>query len=192
MSDNGDLPITELLKEWSRGDPTALDRLIPLIYRDLRAMAGRHLRREGPTCTLQPTELVHEVFLRFQEAQQPNWENRTHFFGTAAEIMRRILIDQSRRRKAAKRDGLRVALEEAEGQAAPRSVELEQLDEAIRRLGEIDPRAAEVVKLRYFAGLDIEETAAALEVSPATVKREWTVAKAWLLRALSSRAAGTS
>jgi len=181
--------VTRLLHELSGGDESAMARLIPLIYDELHAIAAREMRRERPDHTLQPTALVHEVFLRLADKPDLSWESRAHFLNIAAQAMRRILVEHARRRKADKRGGgaERVTLDEefqAPGQGAP---DLVDLDEALQRLSAIDPRKGRVVELRFFAGLSVEETARLLAISEATVKREWQFAKAWIQRELGNR-----
>ena len=176
--------ITHLLKEWSAGDRQALDRLTPLVYEELRHQAARYLRRERPDHTLQTTALIHEAYLRLIDAKDVNWQSRAHFFAIAANLMRRILVEHARRRDADKRGGsqVRVQLDEALAVANEADVDLLAIDEALDRLAAIDPQQARVVELRFFSGLSVEETAAALGVSPKTVKRDWSVARAWLRR----------
>ena len=179
--------ITTLLLSWREGDERALERLVPLVYDELRRVARRQLRRESPAVTLQPTVLVHEVYLRLVDVRRATFASRTHFFGVAATLMRRIVVDQARRRHADKRGGgvTMMHLDEVSPVTPPSSVNVLALDEALDSLARIDPRAVRVVELRFFAGLTTPETAAALEVSTATVEREWSFAKAWLLRRLS-------
>jgi RNA polymerase sigma factor (TIGR02999 family) len=174
--------VTELLLAWGRGDERALEQLAPLVYAELHRRAAGSMRREGTGHTLQPTALVHEVYLRMVDQDRAAFKNRAQFFGVAAQMMRRILVDHARRRRAGKRGaGLRVELDAANEPATPAAdVDLEALDAALATLAAQDPRQAHVVELRYFGGLSIEETAALLDISPATVKREWTVARAWL------------
>ena len=181
--------VTSLLRAWSAGDPEAGRRLVPLVYGELRRRAGAYLRRERPGHTLQPTALVHEAWLRLA-GQDVDWRNRSQFFGMASQLMRRILVDHARRRGAARRGGggLQVPLEEAMGTTAGGDrVDLVRLDEALTELAEIDPRQGRIVELRFFGGLTTEETAGLLGVSPATIKRDWTVAKAWLFDRLRER-----
>ncbi|HYX83097.1 MAG TPA: ECF-type sigma factor [Gemmatimonadales bacterium] len=181
--------ITELLLAWSAGDRSAFDALVPIVYAELRRQAQRALRRENIGHTLQPTALIHEAFLRLVGQQRARWESRTQFFAVAAQLMRRLLVDHARARRSAKRGGgtHHVTLAEAspstEGSEAE-DVEVLALDEALGRLTTMDPGKARLVELRYFAGLSIAETAAALGVSPSTVDREWAVAKRWLRREL--------
>jgi RNA polymerase sigma factor (TIGR02999 family) len=182
--------VTELLHAWGDGDATALDRLTPIVYTELKRQAARYLRREAPGHTLQTTALVHEAYLRLADGSDTKWESRSQFFAIAAKLMRRILVDHARTRHAEKRGGsaIQVPLEEDTAPAAERGVDLLALDEALVRLAQLDERQAKVVELRYFAGLGIEETGETLGISPATVKREWTVARVWLKRELTSGA----
>jgi RNA polymerase sigma factor (TIGR02999 family) len=192
MSDPSRAPnVTELLLSWGRGDTAALDRLLPLLYDDLRRVARGHLRRERPGHTLQATALVHEVFLRLVDVNRMTVKSRTHFFALSAALMRQILVDHARRQRASKRGGgaTMIGLSEAAGAAAPTStssVDILALDEALDALSSFDVRQCRVVELRFFAGLDIPEAADALGVSTATVEREWAMAKAWLHRRLST------
>lgn len=176
--------ITHILKEWSDGDPQALDRLTPLVYEELRHQATRYLRRERPGHTLQTTALIHEAYLRLVEAKDVNWQSRAHFFAIAANLMRRVLVDHARRRDAEKRGGpdIRLTLDERVAAAGETGLDLLAIDEALNRLALIDSQQARVVELRFFSGLTVEETATALGVSPKTVKRDWSVARAWLRR----------
>jgi RNA polymerase sigma factor (TIGR02999 family) len=188
--------VTQLLQRWSQGDEAAFDRMLPMVYDELRRMAQRHLQRERDGHTLQGTSLVHEVYLRLAEKSPAQWQSRAHFFGWASTLMRHILIDHARSRQAAKRGGgvelLSLdAMREDRGDAADvpapaaaDSPDLVAVDQALRRLERLDPQQGRVVELRYFCGLSVAETAEALEVSPATVKREWVTARAWLLREL--------
>jgi RNA polymerase sigma factor (TIGR02999 family) len=176
--------ITHLLKEWSAGDQRALDRLTPLVYVELRQLATRFMRRERPGHTLQTTALIHEAYLRLIDANDVHWQGRAHFFAIAANIMRRILVEHARRRNADKRGGsiVRLPLDETLAVADETDVDLLAIDEALDRLATVDPQQARIVELRFFSGLSVEETAAALGVSPKTVKRDWSVARAWLRR----------
>jgi RNA polymerase sigma factor (TIGR02999 family) len=178
--------VTGLLQAWGGGDPAALDQLVPIVYDELHRQAQRYLRRENPGHTLQTTALVHEAYLRLVDQREARWQNRAQFFGVAAQAMRRILVDHARRHQAAKRGGsaVPVPLEEGEVAAAGSDVDLVALDDALTRLAALDPQQARVVELRYFTGLGIAETAEALRISPATVKREWAMARAWLKREL--------
>ena len=179
--------ITQILAELRGADKeTALGRLLPLVYGELRALARAHLRNERPDHTLQATALVHEAYLRLLGGQDPPWNDRAHFFRAAAEAMRRILIEHARKRGRIKRGGnqVRVRISGVHLGTEQDPDEILALDEAIRRLEEQDPRIADLVRLRFFAGLSVEETAKALEVSERTVKREWSFARAWLYNAL--------
>ena len=179
--------VTRLLKDWSDGRQDVLDRLLPQIYAELRRLASGYLRRERPDHTLQATALVHEAFIKLVDQRAVRWQNRAHFFGIAAQAMRRILVDHARAHTAEKRgSGERaVSLDEAAAVIGAPSVDLLALDEALARLAAIDPQQSRVVELRYFGGLTIEETAEVMNVSPATVGREWTLAKAWLYAELT-------
>ncbi|KAB2840237.1 MAG: sigma-70 family RNA polymerase sigma factor [Burkholderiales bacterium] len=174
------------------GDHSAtLERLLPAVYDDLRRLARSYMRRERPDHTLQPTALVHEACLRLLGQHKTSWQNPGEFIASAAQMMRRVLVNHAIARKTAKRDwGLRTELPESLAASAgePGAVDLEALDQALDALAELDPRQARVVELRYFAGLSIEETAAVLELSPATIKREWSVARLWLRRRLDKAA----
>jgi RNA polymerase sigma factor (TIGR02999 family) len=187
--------ITGLLKAWGRGDRRALERLMPLVYDELRAQARRYMRMERSGLTLQSTALVHEVYLRLTRAGDVDWQDRVHFFALSAQVMRRILVDAARARTAAKRGGGVAKVEHASGvdldQIATRDVNaaaLCALDDALESLTRLDPRRAHVVELRYFGGLSVEETAEALQVSPQTVMRDWRLARAWLARELRADA----
>jgi RNA polymerase sigma factor (TIGR02999 family) len=176
--------VTQLLADWSNGDEQAREALLPLVYAELRQLAAAYLRRERPDHTLQPTALVHEAYLRLVEERSVNWQGRSHFFSVAAKLMRRILVDHARVRAAAKRGGRasRVPLTDTIVMAEQRPAELLALDEGLTRLASFDPQQGQVVELRVFAGLSVAETSQALGISPATVKRDWAVAKAWLSR----------
>ncbi len=184
--------LTSLLLEWRQGDESALDRLTPLVYDEIRRIAHRYVRRERNGQTLQTTALVNEAYLRLAGSQPVDWQNRAHFFAVTAQVMRRILIDHARRRQFVKHGGevQRVSfdLADREGPAMsqPRAAELLALNDALDELARIDPRKNEVVQLRYFAGLTLEETAEALQVSLMTVRRDWRAAKAWLYRRVKS------
>lgn len=182
----GDHPsaITRLLHDWSKGDPEALAKLMPLVCRDLRRLARSYLRREGNGHTLQPTALVNEVYLRLHDRREVSWRNSAHFFGFAAQTMRRILVDHARSQQAKRRgNGQRpLSLDDTGDLPVKSDMDLIALDDALKDLAELDPRQARIVELRFFVGLSVEETAKVLEISPATVKREWKVAKLWLYR----------
>jgi RNA polymerase sigma factor (TIGR02999 family) len=182
---NPAVSVTALLRAWRGGDEEAWGQLVPLVYDELRRVARRQLRRERGEHTLQPTALVHEAFLRLVD-QKVTWQNRAHFFGVAAQLMRRILVDHARQRHAAKRGGgaALVALDSANALAPEREVDLLALDGVLEQLTSLDPQQGRIVELRFFGGLTVEETAEALGISPATVKRDWSLAKAWLYRAL--------
>lgn len=178
---------TGLLLAWGDGDEHALDQMVPFVYEELRRLAASYLRRERANHTLQSTALVHEAYMRLVDQRQVKWQNRAHFFGIAAQVIRRILVDHARGHQAQKRGAgaFRLSLEDAPDVAAPaKDLDLTALDDALTRLGEMDPQQAKIVELRFFGGLSIEETATALKISPATVKRDWAVAKAWLFREL--------
>jgi RNA polymerase sigma factor (TIGR02999 family) len=178
--------VTALLGDWSRGDSNALNQLLPLVYAELRRIAARQLRGERVNHTLQPTALVNEVYLRLIDQREVDLHSRAHFFGVAAGVMRRILVDSARRRSARKRgDGVRcVSIDEAHDVAASSEVPILELDDALGRLEKVDPDLARIVELRAFGGLTIDEAAHVLKVSPSTAKREWRTARAWLNREL--------
>jgi RNA polymerase sigma factor (TIGR02999 family) len=178
--------VASLVDSARQGDEQALATLVPLVYDELRRLAASYLRRERPGQTLQATALVNDVYLRLLKDSQLSWQSRAHFFGIAARSMRQILVERSRARRAAKRGGkqVRVTFDPGLIAAAPQPVDLEALDDALTRLAEVDADLARVVEVRFFGGLSIEETAEALSVSPATVKRRWALAKAWLARDL--------
>jgi RNA polymerase sigma factor (TIGR02999 family) len=177
--------VTELLREWREGDTSALERLIPLVYRELRKLARRCLSGER-VATLQTTGLVNEVYLRLARSNRVQWRDRSHFFAVATQLMRRVLVDEARKRRLQKRGGgvTRVALDDAHLASPERHVDLVALDEALDGLAQFAPRKCRVVELRFFGGLTIEETSVVLGVSADIVKREWRTAKLWLLRAL--------
>lgn len=187
MTDPSSQDVTEILLRWRNGDQEALDQLMPLVYDELHRLANAYLRRERPGHTLQTTALVHEAYLRLVDQTHANWQNRAHFYGVAAQLMRRILVSHARTQQAAKRGsgGLKLSLDEVAMKAKQREAEVVALDDALMDLAKIDPQQSRIVELRYFAGLNIEETAEVLGVSPATVKREWGTAKAWLYNELS-------
>lgn len=179
--------VTGLLLDWQAGDEAALERLTDLVYRQLKRLAGGHLRGERRGHTLQPTALVNEVYLRLVDQKQVRWKSRAHFFAIASHLMRRILVDHARRRRAEKRQAqaVAVALDEAMEVAETRDVDLVRLDDALEALAKLDRRQCRIVELRFFGGLTIEKTAAVLEVSPATVKLDWAMARAWLFDQLT-------
>ena len=188
VSSPGSHDVTQLLVDWSKGNQQALDDLLPLVYQELKRLASRYLRRERSNHTLQSTALVHEAFLRLIDQNRIQWQNRAHFFGVAAQMIRRILVDYARAQKTAKRgaDAPRLSLDEALAAGSAPDLDLVALDESLQKLNEIDPQQARIVELRYFGGLSIEETAEVVGISPATVKREWAMAKAWLFKNLAS------
>jgi RNA polymerase sigma-70 factor, ECF subfamily len=187
MADSRSPDVTELLDQLSAGSEKALDDLLPLVYGELRRQAARYLRRERQNHTLQPTALVNEAFIKLVDQRNVRWQNRAHFFGVAAQAMRRIVIDHARTKHRVKRGGVQQAVTLDEGMIAAdaRSVDVLALDEVLTRLAALDERQARVVELRFFGGLSVEETAEVMEISPATVKREWSMAKAWLYNELS-------
>ena len=185
--------ITRLLVAWSEGDVSALDQLAPLIHAELHRLAHNYMRREQPGHLLQTSALINEAYIRLIDWKNVRWQNRAHFFGVAAQLMRRILVDFARERQYLKRGGgaLQVSLSEAASFVAQRNVDFVALDEALTVLGEIDPRKVKVVEMRFFAGLSVNEVATLLNVSEETVMRDWRLAKVWLLRELQGEAAGS-
>ena len=192
-------PVTGLLQRWSEGDRAAMDRVIPLVYDELRRMAQRQLRKERDGHTLQSTGLVHEAFMKLAEQDGVRWESRAHFLGWTATLMRHIMVDHARARQAAKRGGGvaieslealsddtqgQAAVAQAAGHAGGEPIDVIAMDQALQRLEALDPQQGRVVEMRFFGGLSVAETAEALAISPATVKREWATARAWLLRQL--------
>jgi RNA polymerase sigma factor (TIGR02999 family) len=205
MGDASDRPVTQLLGEWRKGNEGALAELTALLYQELRALAQRHLMRERPNHTIQRTALVNEAFVRLVNQQSVDWNNRAHFFALASSLMRRVLVDHARARLASKRGGGAVvlsldeivaprdegdtshvaAIAEPEHLDSETDDDITSIDAALQKLAALDPRQAQIVEMRYFGGLTIEETAQAAGVSEATVKREWTLARAWLRRELA-------
>ena len=185
-----DSRVTSLLRQWTGGDTQALDQLVPIVYKELRRLAHYHLRRERNGHTLQTTALVHEVYLRLCSQNEPRWENRAHFFAVAARMMRRILVDYSRRRDAEKRGpaAVHVQLDDALGIPVGDQVDLIALDDALDQLAVFDSRKCQVVEMRFFAGLRAKEIAIVLKTTEATVRRDWMIAKAWLFRYLEGHA----
>ncbi len=183
--------VTRLLKDWGQGDKEALNQLLPLVYNELRYLAINRLKQERPNHSLQPTALVNEVYLRLVDWKEVDWKNRAQFFAVAAQLMRNILVDYVRNQLAAKRGGERTKLyiSDLPEIIAQQPLDLLALNEALISLSVIDPQQHKIVELRYFAGLTIEETALVLELSPTTVKREWNIARAWLLRELTNQEA---
>src|SRR6185503_12530190 len=180
--------VTQLLVAWSNGDRVARDRLMAVVYPELHRLAHHYMKRESPGHTLQTSALVNEAFLRLVDQREVQWRNRAHFFGIAAQMMRRILVDYARNRHYAKRGGGKptLSLDEALIISDERSAEVVELDETLERLADLDQRKSQIVELRFFGGLSIEETAEVLDVSPGTVMRDWTLAKAWLRREMST------
>jgi len=182
--------VTRLLLAWTNGDRDAVEDLIPVVYEELRRIAARYFRHERPDQTLQATALVHEAYFKLIDQDHARWQNRAQFFGVAAQLMRRILVDHARMRVAAKRGGgmTPMTLVDVAGTSSPRGIDVIALDDALARLASLYPEQGRLVELRYFGGLTIDETGEAMGISPATVKRQWTVARAWLLRDLKGEA----
>jgi RNA polymerase sigma factor (TIGR02999 family) len=178
--------VTDLLTKWSEGDKAALDQLIPLVHSELRRIARRYMGRQSPEHTLQTSALINEAYLRLVDQQSVEWQDRAHFFAVSSQIMRNILIDHARKYRYAKRGGgaRKIGLEEAAAIAEQRAAEFVALDDALSQLAAFDPRKSQIVELRFFGGLNIEETAEVMKISPATVQREWRAARAWLQRAM--------
>ena len=174
--------VTHLLTQWANGNDRALEDLTPLVYKELRRLAASYLRRERKSHTLQPTALVHEAYLRLVDQSNPQWENRSHFYGIAARLMRQILVEHARRKRAIKRAAPTVSLEQMVGFGHERGRDLVALDNALTALERLDPRKCKAVELRYFAGLSMDEVAQALDVSPVTVRRDLRMAETWLHR----------
>ena len=189
MATSSRTDVTDLLLDLGRGDQDALNKLMPLVYDELRRLASRHLRHERPGHTLQTTALVHEAYLKLVGQKNANWQNRVQFFAASAQVMRHILVDHARGRRASKRGGgyCRLSLDEAALPPEEKDADLLTLNEALESLAAMDPRQGRVVELRVFGGLTVEETAEALGVSPRTVKEEWRMAKAWLHRQIRNR-----
>jgi RNA polymerase sigma-70 factor (ECF subfamily) len=183
------LEVTELLAAWGQGDESALQRLVPLVHAELHRLARRQMSHERRDHTLQTSALVNEAYLRLIDLSRVRWQDRAHFFAMSSRLMRRILVDHARARKSVKRDigAERVSFDEALAVSNESSVDLVALDEALQALEAIDPRKSQVIEMRFFGGLSIEETAEALQVSPETVKRDWRLAKLWLLRELDNK-----
>jgi RNA polymerase sigma factor (TIGR02999 family) len=182
-----DSAVTQLLVKWSNGDQSAADSLMPLVYAELRRLAGSYLRRERSDHTLQSTALVHEAYMRLVDQRAVQWKSRAHFYGIAAQMIRRILVDYARAQDAGKRGAgaIKLAIEDAPALSVPQDLDLLRLDEALKGLAALDERQSRVVELRFFTGLSVEETAEVLQISTATVKREWSSARAWLFREMS-------
>lgn len=180
--------VTQLLLAWNNGDRGAFDLLMPLVYQELRRVARRHMRAEDAGHSLEATALVNDVYIRLVDQKRVNWQNRAHFFGAAARIIRRLLVEHARARHRLKRggDALKISLNGEINVRAAVDLDVVALDEALSRLAKLDPQQERIIELRFFAGLSIEETAEALNISPATVKRDWTTARAWLYREMTS------
>ncbi|HEY0460827.1 MAG TPA: sigma-70 family RNA polymerase sigma factor [Pyrinomonadaceae bacterium] len=180
--------ITVFLKAWSGGNREAADRLMQLVYKELRKLAAKYLQKQHSDHTLQPTALVHEAYMKLIDASQVDWQDRAHFFAVAAQTMRHILVDHARAATADKRGGgvQKIALDEAVSFSEKQDIDLIALDEALQQLAEQDATQSRIIELRFFGGLTVEETAAVLKISPATVKREWAMARAWLYRQIKS------
>lgn len=179
--------ITQLLIDWGKGDQAALEKLMPLVYSELRRLASNYLRRERAEHTLQPTALVNEAYLKLVDQRNARWQSRAHFFGIAAQLMRRILVDHARQRQAVKRGGVeqhRLSITSAEAVVKQPEIDLLALNEALDELAQMDPQQSRIVELKFFGGLSIEETAEVLAISHATVERDWKLARAWLRRQL--------
>jgi RNA polymerase sigma factor (TIGR02999 family) len=181
--------VTQLLVQWSNGDKAALDKLMPLVHVELRRLAHRYMSRERPGHTLQTTALVNEAYVRLVNRKDVHWQNRAHFFAIAAELMRTILVDHARSHAYAKRGGgaQKIELDEAMIVSQERAAEVVALDDVLKELAKIDPQQSRIVELRFFGGLTIEETAEVLALSPATIKREWSTARAWLYHELAKK-----
>jgi RNA polymerase sigma factor (TIGR02999 family) len=179
--------ITQLLVAWGDGDRAALDKLMPLVHEELRRLAHRYMRSEAPGNTMQTSALVNEAYLRLVDQTNPHWQNRAHFFAISAQLMRQILVDYARKRRSRKRGGddRQVSISEEMIVSDERTANVVALDDALKSLAEIDSRKSQIVELRFFGGLSIEETAEVLQVSPGTVMRDWTLAKAWLRREIT-------
>lgn len=180
-------PITQLLQRWSRGEAEAFDELVPLVYDELRVIADRQLRRESPGHTLPGTAIVHEAYLRLVDQNQAQWKDRAHFFGVAARLVRQILVDHARAKKAEKRGSGQIALSLDEAQVAAPAVDLLELDGALMELNKVDELQTRIVELRFFSGMTVEETASCLNMEPHEVKHEWAMARAWLYRYLKGK-----
>ncbi len=179
--------MTQLLLDWNQGDQSALDKLMPRVYEELRRLAKSYMRREAVQHTLQPTALVHEAYLRLIDQRRVKWQNRAHFFGVAAQMMRRVLVDHARRQRYAKRGGggEKVTLDRASGLSERREVDLVALDDALTSLAAIDQQKERIVELRFFGGLSVEQTAEILAVSPSTITRQWRLAKTFLFHEIN-------
>ena len=183
--------VTQLLVSWSNGDKQALDKLIPLVYAELRRLARGYMGRESPGHTLQTSALINEAYMKLVDQRNVQWQNRAHFFGVAAQVMRHILIDHARSRHYAKRGAgaRKISLDDTAVLSDERAADLVALDDALTAFAELDPRKSRIIELRFFGGLNIEETAVVMKISPATVSREWRAARAWLRREMSGESA---
>lgn len=191
MDPSSDGPVSQLLDKWQAGDRDALRALVPLVYPDLRRLAHRYLQKQRPDHTLQSTALVHEAYLRLAKHEKMRIENRAHFFAVLARMMRQILVDYARSQHAAKRDaGIKLVLDEAIAPSPIRQLSVVVLDDALQELSRLDSRQGQIVELRFFGGLSVEETALVLGVSPTTVKREWTAARLWLRKQITRAPVG--
>jgi RNA polymerase sigma-70 factor (ECF subfamily) len=180
--------VTKLLCAWSQGDQSALEKLTPIVYKELHRLAGRYMRGERPGHSLQTTDLVNEAYMRLVDYKRMQWQNRAHFFAVSAQLIRRILVEHARHRNLKRGAGIRhVSLDEVAVAGGGRSADLVALDDAMKELAEVDPRKEQVVEMRFFGGLSVEETAEVLKVSTVTVMRDWSTAKAWLYRELSGK-----
>lgn len=179
--------VSKLLDDWGKGNQDAREALIPLVYNELRRIARRRLRAERPDHTLESAALVHEAYFRLLEAKAPSWHDRAHFFGVAAQVMRHILVDHARHPRAAKRGGgaPRLTLDTEFARMPEKGMDLLALDDALNKLASLDPQQSRIIEMKFFGGLSIEETATVLDISPATVKREWATARAWMQREMS-------
>ncbi len=181
--------LTQLLLAWNNGDRAALDQLMPVVYDELRRLARRYMRQEDPAHTLQATALVNDVYIRLVDQKRVNWQNRAHFFGAASQMIRRLLVEHARARHRLKRGGnaWRVTFHDDLNAVVPVQLDVVALDAALSKMAQLDPQQERIVELRFFTGLSIEETAEALSISPATVKRDWVTGRAWLYREMTSR-----
>ena len=193
MAETSPHEVTKLLVDWRKGNKAALDVLTPLVYQELRRIADSYIRREKPGHTLQPTALIHEAYMRMVDQSLPEWQNRAHFFGVSAQIMRQILVDHARGRQAAKRGGgiRKVPLEDAVIYSEEKAADIIALDDALQELAKLDGRKVRIIEFRYFGGLSVEDTAETLGISVATVGREMRMAQAWLMRYISGVATGS-
>lgn len=192
MEHSGSSQVTDLLTRWRSGERAALDSLMPLVYDELRKLASHYLRRERPGHTLQCTELVHEAFMRLVGQDPPQWQSRAHFYGVAARLMRQILVDHARKHGAAKRggDAIKISLDKEVADKDSSGLDILALDSCLNRLAQLNPQHSQIVELRFFSGLSIEDTSEILGISPASVKRNWVTARAWLFREMNRSEGG--